>query len=76
MLPASTRTASTLGSGTRLAIHSWSPFPIQPQLAPDSYNLHVTLFPPDGKPPALDADDENEIPGVPVDGPPLPLDLC
>ena len=64
------------GSGTPLTFRSWSPFPATPQSATDSYNLHVTLFPPDGKPPSLDAGDENEIPGVPVASAPLPLDLC
>lgn len=64
------------GSGTPLTFRSWSPFPAAPQTASDTYNLHVTLFPPDGKPPSLDADDENEIPGASVTGPPLPLDLC
>ena len=64
------------GSGTPLTFRSWSPFPATPQTGSDSYNLHVTLFPPDGQPPSLDADDENEIPGAAVAGPPLPLDLC
>ena len=64
------------GGGGQLTFRSWSPFPATPQTASDSYNLHVTLFPPDGKPPSLDADDENDIPGAPVTGPPLPLDLC
>jgi hypothetical protein len=64
------------GSGAPLTFRSWSPFPATPQTASDSYNLHVTLFPPDGKPPSLDADDKNEIPGAPVAGPPLPLDVC
>lgn len=64
------------GGGAPLTFRSWSPFPATPQTASDSYNLHVTLFPPDGKPPSLDADDENEIPGAPVAGPQLPLDLC
>ena len=64
------------GSGAPLTFRSWSPFPATPPATQDSYNLHVTLFPPDGKPPSLDADDENEIPGAPVAGPPLPLDLC
>jgi hypothetical protein len=64
------------GGGTPLTFRSWSPFPTTPRTANDSYNLHVTLFPPDGKPPSLDADDENEIPGAPVAGAPLPLDLC
>jgi hypothetical protein len=64
------------GSGAPLTFRSWSPFPATPSTASDSYNLHVTLFPPDGKPPSFDADDENEIPGAAVAGPPLPLDLC
>ena len=66
----------TAGSGAPLTFRSWSPFPTTPQAANDSYNLHVTLFPPDGKPPSLDADDENDIAGARVAGPPLPLDLC
>jgi hypothetical protein len=64
------------GSGTDLTFRSWSPFPTTPQSASDSYNLHVTLFPPEGKPPSLDADDENEIPGASGAGPPVPLDVC
>jgi len=64
------------GSGAPLTFRSWSPFPVTPQTASDSYNLHVTLFPPDGRPPSLDAGDANEIPGVSVAGPPLSLDLC
>ncbi len=63
-------------SGTPVTFRSWSPFPASPRTATDSYNLHVTLFPPDGQPPALDADDENGIPGPPTSGPPLPFDLC
>ena len=64
------------GGGGPLTFRSWSPFPTTPRLASASYNLHVTLFPPDGKPPSLDADDENGIPGTPVTNAPLPLDLC
>jgi hypothetical protein len=64
------------GGGAQLTFRSWSPFPVTPRVTGDSYNLHVTLFPPDGKPPALDADDENGIPGVTLSGPRLPLDLC
>jgi hypothetical protein len=63
-------------SGAPLTFRSWSPFPATPQTANDAYNLHVTLFPPDGKPPSLGADDENGIPGASVAGPPIPLDLC
>lgn len=64
------------GSGAPLTFRSWSPFPAAPKSATGSYNLHVTLFPPDGQPPSLDADDENDIAGGPVSGPPIPLDLC
>lgn len=64
------------GRGTPLTFRSWSPFPVAARTSGDSYNLHVTLFPPDGKPPSLDADDKDEIPGATVTGPPLPLDLC
>jgi hypothetical protein len=63
------------GSGAPLTFRSWSPFPVTRHTESDSYNLHVTLFPPDGKPPSLDADDKDKIPGAPVAGP-LPLDLC
>ena len=62
------------GGGGQLTFRSWSPFPPRP--ASDSYNLHVTLFPPDGQPPSLDADDENGIQGAPVAAAPIPLDLC
>ena len=64
----------TAGGGGPLTFRSWSPFPTSRRAA--SYNLHVTLFPPEGAPPSLDADDENDIKGVAVSGPPLPLDLC
>jgi hypothetical protein len=64
------------GGGTPLTFRSWSPFPVRAQTSGDSYNLHVTLFPPNGKPPSLDAEDADGIPGAPVAGPPLPLDLC
>lgn len=64
------------GSGGQLTFRSWSPFPAKPQTAGDAYNLHVTLFPPDGKPPSLDADDENDIAGTAVVAAPLALDVC
>jgi len=64
------------GGGGQLTFRSWSPFPAKPQAAGDSYNLHVTLFPPDGKPPSLDADDENDIAGTPAVAAPLALDVC
>ena len=64
------------GSGGQLTFRSWSPFPVKALTAGDSYNLHVTLFPPDGKPPSLDADDENDIAGTPVVAAPLALDVC
>jgi hypothetical protein len=64
------------GSGEPLTVRSWSPFPATPGAEPGSYDLHVTLFRPDGQPPGLDAADENDIPGVSVAGPRLPLDLC
>ena len=64
------------GSGEPLTVRSWSPFPTTPRASPGSYDLHVTLFPPAGQPPALDAADENAIPGASGAGPPLPLELC
>lgn len=64
------------GGGTPLTFRSWTPFPAMTQAASHSYNLHVTLFPPDGKPPSLDADDENGIPGALVHSTSLPLDVC
>jgi hypothetical protein len=64
------------GGGSQLTFRSWSPFPAAPQVEGDSYNLHVTLFPPDGEPPSLDADDQNEIPGAAASSASIPLDLC
>src|SRR5207245_2274696 len=64
------------GGGLPLTFRTWSPFPVRPYAQGDSYNLHVTLFPPDGKPPSLDAADHDRIPGAPPGAPPLPLDLC
>ena len=64
------------GDGTPLTFRSWSPFPPTSAAARDTYDLHVTLFPPDGKPPSLDADDENGIRGSQSERAPLPIDLC
>ena len=64
------------GSGAPLTFRSWSPFPATRPSAGGSYDLHVTLFPPDEQPPSLAADDENAISGASNTGPPLPLDLC
>jgi hypothetical protein len=59
----------------------WTSFPPRPAGAGETFNLHVTLFPPDGKPPSLDAADRNGIPGLGAPQPggadaPLPLPLC
>jgi len=64
------------GDGSPLTFRTWSPFPAQPR-ANDSYDLHVTLFPPSGHSPSLDAADHDGIPAPPAaPTAPLPLDLC
>ena len=65
------------GGGLPLTFRAWSPFPTRPRVPNDSYNLHVTLFPPSGKVPSLDAADHDGIPlPTGVSQAPLPLDLC
>jgi hypothetical protein len=69
------------GTGAPPAIRVWTPFPARARKPPETFNLHVTLFPPDGKQPALDAVDQNGIAGLdrPQPGPtdaPLPVRLC
>jgi hypothetical protein len=64
--------------GVPPTFRAWMPFPSRPR-AGESFNLHVTLFPPGGKPPPLDSRDHNGIPGL--DGVQLgvaaiPLDIC
>jgi hypothetical protein len=66
------------GSGPPLTFRTWSPFPAHPRAGSDVYNLHLTFFPPSGKPPSLDAADHDGIPApaaVPGSAA-LPLDLC
>jgi hypothetical protein len=65
------------GDGSSLTFRAWTPFPAGRRSANDSYNLHVTLFPPSGRSPSLDAADHNGIPAPPVaNAAPVPLDLC
>jgi hypothetical protein len=65
------------GGGSPLTFRAWTPFPAHPRPARDSYNLHVTLFPPSGQSPSLDAADHNGIPAPAVaNAAPVPLDLC
>lgn len=65
------------GGGSPLTFRALTPFPVRARAANDSYNLHVTLFPPSGKSPSLDAADHNGIPAPAVaNAAPLPLDLC
>jgi hypothetical protein len=63
--------------GPPLTFRVWTPFPAHPRAQNDSYNLHVTLFPPSGKPPSLDAADHDGIPAPRAgSAAALPLDLC
>lgn len=69
------------GTGAPPTIRTWTAFPARVRTRPETFNLHATLFPPDGKPPALDAVDQNGIAGLdrPQPGPPgaeLPVALC
>ena len=65
------------GGGSPLTFRTWTPFPAHPRPAGDSYNLHVTLFPPSGQSPSLDAADHNGIPAPAVpNAAPVPLDSC
>jgi hypothetical protein len=64
------------GDGSPVTFRVWSPFPAHPR-ANDSYDLHVTLFPPSGRSPSLDAADRDGIPAPPAASTaPLPLQLC
>ncbi len=65
------------GGGLPVTFRTWSPFPAHPRPANGSYNLHVTLFRPNGELPSLDAADHDGIPQPRgAAGAPLPLDLC
>ena len=64
------------GDGSQMTFRVWSPFPAHPR-ANDSYNLHVTLFPPSGHSPSLDAADRDGIPAPPATSATLlPIPLC
>ena len=65
------------GGGAPLTFRVWTPFPLHQLPAGESYNLHVTLFPPSGHSPSLDAADHNGIvaPAV-ANTVRVPLDLC
>lgn len=68
------------GKGPPPTFRAWAAFPTRARPG-ESFNLHVTLFPPNGKPPPLDAEDRTGIAGLdrPQPGPAnanLPVDLC
>ena len=68
------------GDGTPPVFRAWAPYPARSQPGA-TYNLHVTLFAPDRRPPPLDARDHNGLPGPkrPQPGPAnaqLPVDVC
>jgi hypothetical protein len=64
------------GDGSQITFRVWSPFPAHPR-PNDSYDLHVTLFPPSGHSPSLDAADRDGIPAPPAtSATPLPIPLC
>jgi hypothetical protein len=68
-----------VGGGIAPTFRAFLPFPSKPAAPEELFNVHVTLFPPGGKPPALDSRDHNGIPGpgrVQASLAALPLDLC
>ena len=68
-----------VGGGIAPTFRAFTPFPSKPAAADELFNVHVTLFPPDGRRPALDARDHSGIPGPGRTQPSLaavPLDLC
>ena len=58
-------------SGTTQTMRVWLGFPGGAAAARATYNLHVSLFPPDGKPPPLRAHDLEGIPGPGTDAGPI-----
>ena len=67
------------GGGAPPTFRAWTPFPARPGAAHSLFNLHATLFAPDGR--ELDAADRNGIPGLgrAQPGPSnsaLPVSLC
>lgn len=65
-----------VGGGIAPTFRAFLPFPSKPAAPDELFNVHVTLFPPDGKPPALDAADHTGIPGPGRAQAQVPLDLC
>jgi hypothetical protein len=68
-----------VGGGIAPTYRAFTPFPSKPAAADELFNVHVTLFPPDGKPPPLDASDRNGIPGpgrAQASLAAVPFDLC
>jgi hypothetical protein len=54
----------TPSKGAPPTFRVWTPFPARLGPPGEAFNLHVTLFPPGGKPPHLDAIDRNGIAGL------------
>jgi hypothetical protein len=68
-----------VGGGITPTFRAFTPFPSKPAAPDELFNVHVTLFRPDGKPPPLDARDHNGIPGpgrVQATRAAAPLQLC
>jgi hypothetical protein len=68
------------GDGTPPVFRAWAPYPARSP-AGATFNLHVTLFAPDRKPPPLDARDHNGLPGPKQPQPgaanaQIPVDVC